>query len=237
MNWQERLYQGYVTTGQASTPTVPSDLSNPMHLQVIERHLPKSKGIKVLDLACGNGRLVHNLKASGYANVLGVDFSQQQVDVAHQWGISEVRCQDVLAFLRAEPDASWEVVFAMDFLEHLAKPDLLDLVDDVRRVLVPGGMFVVQVPNGGGLFGGAVLHGDMTHVQAFTDKSMRQLMKCCGFSSICCHEVKPVVHGAKSLVRRALWEAIALPLRLLSMAETGVRGQILSQNLLAIAHK
>jgi 2-polyprenyl-3-methyl-5-hydroxy-6-metoxy-1,4-benzoquinol methylase len=237
MNWQERLYQGYVTTGQASTPMVPADLRNPLHLQIIQRYVPKSKGIKVLDLACGNGRLVHNLKACGYENVLGVDFSQQQVDVAHQWGISEVRCQDVLAFLRSEPSASWDVVFAMDFLEHLAKQDLMDLVDDVRRVLVPGGIFVVQVPNGGGLFGGAVLHGDMTHVQAFTDMSLRQLMNCCGFSSIQCHEVKPVVHGVKSLARHVLWEFMALPLRLLSLAETGMRGQIFSQNILAITVK
>jgi hypothetical protein len=113
--------------------------------------------------------------------------------------------------------------------------DLMDLVDDVRRVLVPGGIFVVQVPNGGGLFGGYVLHGDMTHVQAFTDKSLKQLMSSCGFTATECHEIKPVVHGFKSLVRYAMWEALTLTVRLLGMAETGSANLIVSQNLLAIA--
>jgi hypothetical protein len=44
-----------------------------------------------------------------------------------------------------------------------------------------------------------------------------------------------VVHGVKSLVRRILWELGSAPTRLLSLAETGGSGAILSQNLLFVA--
>jgi hypothetical protein len=50
-----------------------------------------------------------------------------------------------------------------------------------------------------------------------------------------CFEDKPVVHGIKSLVRRFLWELGSAPVRLLSLAETGGSGVILSQNLLFVA--
>jgi hypothetical protein len=43
------------------------------------------------------------------------------------------------------------------------------------------------------------------------------------------------VHGMKSLVRRILWELGSAPARLLSLAETGGSGVILSQNLLFVA--
>jgi hypothetical protein len=50
-----------------------------------------------------------------------------------------------------------------------------------------------------------------------------------------CFEDKPVVHGVKSLIRRILWELGSAPTRLLSLAETGGSGAILSQNLLFVA--
>ena len=208
-----------------------------MHLQIIQRFVPKAKDTRVLDLACGNGRLVHNLKSRGYARVKGVDFSEQQVAVAHAWGITEVTCQDVVGFLLDQPDVSWDVVFAMDFLEHLNKQVLMDLVDQVRRVLVPGGIFIVQVPNGSGLFGASVLYGDLTHVQAFTDRSLSQLMNACGFGSVKSHELKPVVHGVKSLLRYVVWQVLTVPMRLLGLAETGNSRVILSRNILSVAVK
>jgi hypothetical protein len=80
-----------------------------------------------------------------------------------------------------------------------------------------------------------VRYGDLTHEQAFTARSMSQAFAAVGFQSIAAFEDRPVVHGVRSLVRRALWDAGTLPHRVLLAAETGTWGSILSQNLVVRA--
>jgi hypothetical protein len=57
------------------------------------------------------------------------------------------------------------------------------------------------------------------------------------FSAVQCFEDKPIIHGAKSLLRRVIWEVGTTPIRILNMAETGASGAILSQNLLFKARR
>lgn len=91
------------------------------------------------------------------------------------------------------------------------------------------------MPNAEGIFGSRIRYGDLTHEQAFTASSIRQMFGALRFGKTECFEDKPVVHGMKSLVRRILWELGSAPARLLSLAETGGSGVILSQNLLFVA--
>ncbi|BCS34684.1 hypothetical protein TBR22_A39100 [Luteitalea sp. TBR-22] len=44
-------------------------------------------------------------------------------------------------------DASADVVFASNFLEHLTREDILSTLREVRRILKPGGRFLVLQPN------------------------------------------------------------------------------------------
>lgn len=50
---------------------------------------------------------------------------------------------------RIEPlaDASADVVFASNFLEHLTREDILATLREVRRILRPGGRFLILQPN------------------------------------------------------------------------------------------
>ena len=48
--------------------------------KLIKTHIPKSpnkENITLLELACGNGRLLHNLHDYGYVNVQGIDISKE----------------------------------------------------------------------------------------------------------------------------------------------------------------
>ncbi len=44
-------------------------------------------------------------------------------------------------------DGVADVVFASNFLEHLSRPDILATMREVRRVLKPGGRFLILQPN------------------------------------------------------------------------------------------
>lgn len=131
------------------------------------------------------------------------------------------------------------MVIAFDVIEHFTRDELLPFVDEVHRVLKPGGRWIIHVPNGESPFFGSIRYGDMTHELAFTRTSLAQLLLASGFTEMRSFEVQPVVHGAKSALRWLLWRGFRSLLRLYIAAETGDAGggHIFSQNLLAVAVK
>jgi SAM-dependent methyltransferase len=99
-------------------------------------------GLIVLDLACGHGGFVNNIRA---AKKYAVDLNPDARDDLSP---------DVAFFLAqadkmpAIADGAVDVVFASNFLEHLRTKEECDRVfAEVRRILRPGGRFVIMGPN------------------------------------------------------------------------------------------
>jgi len=245
-SWKTRLYEGYVSSGQALGPDRHDTAAQPEHVfrprahhirSMIARYLPPDRSARIVDLACGAGAYLYYLRAAGYTNVSGVDVSPEQVELARRLGISGVRYRDLLAELRETDSGSVDAILMIDILEHLENNELFKVLDEVCRVLAHGGACVAHVPNAEGLYGMRVRYSDLTHERAFAPKSARQLFLTIGFNDVECFEERPVVHGLKSLARRILWTAGTMGPRLLLTAETAGRGFILSQNMIVIARK
>lgn len=204
--------------------------------RMVQRHFPADLSAQVLELGCGHGALIHFARELGYCNVWGVDGSSEQVTAAKRLGINGVHDGDIQKTLSSQAKASLDVVVTFDVIEHFTRNELLPLVDEVYRVLRPGGRWIIHTPNGDSPFFGAVRYGDLTHELAFTCKSLQQLFLSSGFLKVDCYEDSPVVHGAKSAVRWILWKVIRALLRLYKGAETGdiSKRHIFSQNLVAV---
>lgn len=238
VDWKNKLYSSYVSTEQSSASSLEKMRLNhdsyPQFRDIIRKYVPSDKSIRIADLGCGYGSLVHCLKVAGYINVQGVDVSAEQVQLASQLGLSEVRQGDLHEFL-SDKGRSYDIIFLMDVLEHLDKQEVIDLLECARNALTDRGRMIVHVPNGEGIFGMRIRYGDFTHQVCFTPKSIRQVLRAAGFKTISVHEDKPLVHGMKSFVRRVLWSVLTVRERLLLLAETGASGHVLSQNMLVIA--
>lgn len=240
--YRTRIYTHYVQArAQTYAPDTLSGLRPraPSLRGLVRKHFPADRGAALLDLGCGYGALLHFAREAGYTNLRGVDGSPQQVAAARRLGIAGVEEGDLRDMLGAHADASLDVVVAFDVIEHFTRDELLPFVDEVHRVLKPGGRWIIHVPNGESPFCGTIRYGDLTHELAFTRTSLSQLLLSSGFSEVRCSEDQPVVHGAKSAVRWMLWKGFRGLLRLYIAAETGDAGgaHIFSQNLLAVAHK
>jgi 2-polyprenyl-3-methyl-5-hydroxy-6-metoxy-1,4-benzoquinol methylase len=242
-SWKSRLYDAYVSSGQAGhqdKSIKAEDLFRPREAYIghlIARYLPKNRESRIVDLGCGHGAFLYFLARAGFTCIEGVDTSPEQIELAHRLGIPQAERGDVVEFLVRHKENSLDAVLLMDVVEHLDPQELFDLLDSVNHVLAPGGICLVHVPNGEGLYGMRVRYGDFTHKLAFTAKSANQIFRTLGFSRIETYEDKPVMHGAKSIVRRVLWDCLTLQHRLLLLAETGAGGAILSQNILIRATK
>lgn len=241
-NYRRRIYAGYVT--QRDAPLAPQSVGGfaprlPYLRRLIKRYFPQDRDAAILELGCGHGALLYALQQAGYRNAYGVDTSPEQVEAARHLGIHGVRQGDVMATLAATPAASLDVVVAFDVIEHFTKDELIPLVDEVLRILKPGGRWIIHTPNAESPFSGRVHYGDFTHELAFTRVSLNQLLRASGFERVDCFEDRPVPHGVKSAVRAVLWRVIRAGLLGYVAIETGGfdRCAVFSQNLLAVAYK
>lgn len=236
-DYRQRLSDAYVSThfGNIRQPTLAGiQRTLPYVRRHFLPHLPRDRASAILDLGCGYGSMIYALRQLGYRNVVGVDRSAEQVRLARRLGIEGIAHADAVDHLRGRP-ATYDAILAVDLLEHLTKPELLDLVDAVARALRPGGRVVVHTVNAESPFGGRIRYGDLTHELAFTSKSITQVLRLGGFDAIAVHGIEPAVHGVKSAASWALWQGVRSLLTLYLAAETGVvRGHIVSQTLIAV---
>lgn len=240
--YRKRIYVNYVTGRDVAL--APSSLAGlrpraPSLKKLIRQHFPADHAAAILELGCGHGALIHFARKAGYTNIEGIDGSPEQVAAARRLGIEGVTEGDIADALRVRTAASLDVVVTFDVIEHFTRDELLSIVDDVHRVLRPGGKWIIHTANGESVFSGRMRYGDLTHEVAFTQRSLAQLLLSSGFSSLHCYEDTPVVHGLRSAVRWFFWKLIRGGLRLYIAAETGDASntQIFTQTFSAVAIK
>ena len=105
----------------------------------IKRLMPE--GGAILDVGCGRGLMLAELKKQGYRAV-GAERSDPAAEAAREAGV-EVHAGDVDKI--DLPARSFDMVTFWQVLEHLERP--LEAVKVVTRALKPGGRILVQVPD------------------------------------------------------------------------------------------
>lgn len=108
---------------------------------------------QLLDLGCSWGRWTLAAAKRGF-DVVGVDPSLGALMAARRVSTSlGIRARYVCGDARFLPfrDASFDAVFSYSVLQHLAEPDVELVLQDIARVLKPGGISLIQMPNRIGL--------------------------------------------------------------------------------------
>jgi 2-polyprenyl-3-methyl-5-hydroxy-6-metoxy-1,4-benzoquinol methylase len=112
------------------------------HISFISKAAGDRAGLELLDVGCGSAALLGLMKRRGF-RVMGVDFSSEAAAVAKD----ENGVQVVVGSLQdaAFPDASFDIVTLFHVMEHVTNPR--NVLQEVGRILRPGGSVVLQVPN------------------------------------------------------------------------------------------
>jgi ubiquinone/menaquinone biosynthesis C-methylase UbiE len=106
-------------------------------------------GRRVLDAGCGTGYGVNELAGSA-AWIVGADIAREATDYAKAHvgnNTSRLQASFVQASVTALPfsNGAFDLVTAFEVIEHLAA--WRELLSEARRVLAPGGLFLVSTPN------------------------------------------------------------------------------------------
>ena len=109
------------------------------HLKTIGKFAPSGR---LLDYGCSWGYCVYQFRQSGY-DAFGFEISQPRVEYGRSM-LDVDLTNDISRF----SDASFDVIYSSHVLEHI--PDPAISFRTFQRLLKPGGMLFVYVPNCGG---------------------------------------------------------------------------------------
>lgn len=149
--------------------------------RIVAPWLPVDKAQPVAELACGHGSFLWWIKQQGFKTVTGVDSSKEQMEFARQIGAT-AEIKDALGWLGEQPAGSQQALVAIDFLEHISKDDVMELLHQANRVLAKGGRFILRYPNGDSPLVGMNLFNDITHVWTYTPNCLDTLARMHGFT-------------------------------------------------------
>ena len=151
----------------------------------------------VLDLACGTGEFINNIRA---ADRIGVDLRTESQS-ALQPDIRFVKSS--ATDLSALEDGSVDVVFTSNFLEHLrTKDEMMTVLAETRRILRPGGRFLVIGPNIRYVAGAYWDFFD--HHLPLTERSLAEALHMAGFE-IDLSVARFLPYSSKSRLPQAPW--------------------------------
>jgi SAM-dependent methyltransferase len=141
------------------------------------------KEIRIADIGCATGALLSVFQSHGYANVAGIDPSPSCAETAAQlYGISVMTSSlfDVPA-----PETPFDLVVFSSVLEHVV--DLRGALPQVSRLLAPGGLVFIEVPdtvNFAAWISAPFQQFSVEHVNYFSPTSLSNLMRAFDFVPI-----------------------------------------------------
>ena len=139
--------------------------------------------LPLLDLGCGRGEWLE-LLAARQITAYGVDTDPAMLATCQQGGLRALQA-DALSHLLALPTHSLLAVTGFHIAEHLPFAQLQAVIAQARRVLVPGGLLILETPNPENLLVGAAwFYLDPTHQHPLPHQLLSFLVEHQGFAPV-----------------------------------------------------
>jgi 2-polyprenyl-3-methyl-5-hydroxy-6-metoxy-1,4-benzoquinol methylase len=128
-------------------------------------------GARMVEIGFGEGRFLDYAKRAGFEAV-GIEIIPSLVERAKARGLNARigRLTDLI-----DQAGSFDMVTALDLIEHLATDEIRKFLFDSASLLKKGGFVFLRFPNGSSPFSLALYNGDVTHRSYLNVSSLAQL--------------------------------------------------------------
>ncbi len=149
-------------------------------LSEFKRYEPKAR---LADLGCGRGEFL-KIATDLSIDCLGVDLNDDMLNVARKIGL-KVKKIEVLDFLNSQEDDSFDILAAFHLIEHLNLNYLMKVFDQVKRVIKPGGLIILETPNPENIVVSTCnFYMDITHVRPLPPGLLKFIFRKLDFNNI-----------------------------------------------------
>lgn len=169
--------------------------------EILHKYLDCKEAIEIsglaagslLDVGCGEGYFLKYFGDQGW-QVRGLDFTADGVERHFPELLGKLETGNLFDLLtrEAESGAKYDMVVCNNVLEHVIDP--LKLLDDLKRVVAPGGVVRLAVPNDGSWLQQLVVELDLAredfwvcppeHLSYFTVESLQDLLGKMGWRTL-----------------------------------------------------
>jgi O-antigen biosynthesis protein len=134
-------------TGERFLPWLDQSLIAYEHLHRYAYAATFVKGKRVLDLASGEGYGSKMMSDAGALSVTGIDIDDKAIEHAQsRYGSANVQfLKGSISAVPIPDDHSFDVIVCFEAIEHIQDHD--QLLQEVKRLLRPDGLFIVSTPN------------------------------------------------------------------------------------------
>lgn len=141
--------QGHEEFISSKGKILPLRLSIPLELAQL------SEGMQVIDIGCGRGEIIIHSAFKG-SLAWGIDYAYHALELTKEavYDFTDPHIQKNISLQQADArmlpfsDASADVVFMLDVVEHLLPDELRAALDEAWRILKPGGQVIIHtMPN------------------------------------------------------------------------------------------
>ncbi len=146
----------------------------------IKKILPPDKNANILDIGCGFGSFIREVKKLNYNFVKGIDISDQAIEFARMQNF-DVENVSINEFAEQSGE-TFDFIIMSHVLEHINKDEIIDTLKLIaNKLLKENGKFCLMVPNAQSNTGSYWAYEDFTHVTLFTSGSLLYVLKAAGF--------------------------------------------------------
>jgi SAM-dependent methyltransferase len=159
----------------------------------------------VLEIGFGNGGFL------AYGNkqrwqISGTEMNPILLERTNEKGYKVVSALDFDSL----PENKYDLVVALDVLEHIEQDNIFTFLENVIRLLKDGGTFIARFPNGDSPFGRFTQNGDISHVTTIGSIKAKSFTKKFGAKLIYIGaEAQPLYGGLLCLVH----QLFSMPIR------------------------
>lgn len=154
--------------------------------------LPENKESKILDIGCGFGQALCEIKKIGYTNIKGIDILSGAVEFVKSLDINVEKIDDLGEFCLNSAE-QYDFILMSHVLEHIEKDKIIKILSLIKtNLLKSSGSILIVVPNAQSNTDCYWAYEDFTHSFLFTAGSLQFVLKSAGFSNIRFIDVKGV---------------------------------------------
>lgn len=120
--------------------------SNKEQIDMILQYIPQNDDVHILDIGCGNGKMLGYLQSKTKSCIYGFDYSQQAIKTAQALFPENAEFREGIIGQIEYPEEKFDVIISMDTLYFAA--DMTAFVAQVRKWIKKDGVFFVGYQEG-----------------------------------------------------------------------------------------